>query len=494
MFKRLISLEWKAFIRSASAGKSIGLKILMVFLGLYFTLTFLLIGIGLYPLIEEYYPGEEPLYIVNRFLLLWLFAELSYRFFLQTLPVLDIKPLLILPILKRKVVNFVLLKSLFSFFNFLPLLVIVPFGIFNIYKNEFPVSSIFAWMIAMIGLTLSVNFANFIIKKRFTDNLKALIPVVSIIAVLALLEYFKIFEISFWFGKGLNEILTYPFLAIIPVLLFLFLFKWNQKNLENKFYLDATLNKSGKSADTKEFLWTRRFGELAPYLQLDLKLIWRNKRPKTAIYMSLLLLGYGLIFYTRDTYQDMPAVFVFVGIFMTGIFMMNFGQFVPAWDASYYPLIMAQNIPMDKYLNAKAGLITFSVVVLAILTTPYVYFGWRIFTLNLVCAVYNIGVNIPLLLYVGSFNKKRIDLDKSPFMNYQGTGAAQWLVGIPLMAIPVFLFWIFYKLSSFEGGMLFLLALGLIGLLFRNQAIDFIAQVYKRKKYAMIEGFKQRDN
>lgn len=494
MFKRLISLEWKAFIRSASAGKSIGLKILMVFLGLYFTLAFLLIGIGLYPLIQEYFPGEEPLYIVNRFMLLWLFAELSYRFFLQTLPVLDIKPLLILPIHKRKVVNFVLLKSLVSFFNFLPLLIIVPFGIFNIYKNEFPVSSILAWMIAMIGLTLSVNFANFIIKKRFTDNLKTLIPVMLIIVILAILEYFKSFEISFWFAKGLNAILTYPFLAIIPVILFLILYKWNQKDLESKFYLDVSLNENKKNADTKEFLWTSRFGDLAPYLQLDLKLIWRNKRPKTAIYMSLLLLGYGLMFYTNDTYQDIPGFFVFVGIFMTGIFMMNFGQFVPAWDASYYPLMMSQNIPMNKYLNAKAGLITFSVVVLAILTTPYVYFGWRIFVLNLVCAVYNIGINIPLLLYVGSFNKKRIDLDKSPFMNYQGTGAAQWLVGIPLMAIPVLLFWVFYKLISYEAGMAFLFILGVMGLLLRNQAIDFIAEVYKRKKYAMIEGFKQKDN
>jgi len=494
MFKSLISLEWKAFVRSANFGKSIGLKILMVFLGLYFTLAFLMMGIGLYPLIQEYFPGEEPLFLVNRFVLIWLLIELSYRFLLQTLPVLDIKPLLILPIKKRKVVNFVLLKSIYSFFNFLPLLIIIPFGIFNIYKNEFPLTSILAWMIAMIGLTLSVNFANFIIKKRFTDNLKALIPVMLIIAILALMEYFKIFESSFWFAKGLNAIFTVPFLAIIPVMFFLILFKWNQKDLENKFYLDGTLNENKKNADTKEFLWTSRFGELAPYLQLDLKLIWRNKRPKTAIYMSLLLLGYGLIFYTNDTYQDIPGFFVFVGIFMTGIFMMNFGQFVPAWDASYYPLIMSQNIPMDKYLTAKAGLISFSVVVLAILATPYVYFGWKIFVLNLICAVYNIGINIPLLLYAGSFNKKRIDLDKSPFMNYQGTGAAQWLVGIPLMALPVFLFWIFYRLISYEAGMAFLFLLGVMGLLLRNRAIDFIAQVYKRKKYAMIEGFKQKAN
>ncbi|MCF4100665.1 DUF5687 family protein [Gillisia sp. M10.2A] len=492
MFKRLISLELKSFFRSASFGKSIGLKILMGFLGLYFTAMFLLFGVGLYSLIKEYFPNEIPIFLANRFVLIWLVLELGYRFMLQTLPVLNIKPLLILPVKKRKVVNFVLIKSLYSFFNFLPLLIIIPFGLFNIYKNEFETLPVLAWMLAMFGLTLTVNFANFIIKKRFTDNLKALVPIAVVGVTLALLDYFNIFQSSVWFGKGLDKIIEQPALSLIPVAVFLLLYKWNQKNLEGKFYLDGSLKTKVKSADTNQFLWTRRFGELAPYLQQDLKLIWRNKRPKSAIFMSLLFLGYGLFFYTQDSYYDNPWFFVFVGIFITGIFMLNFGQFVPAWDAGYYPMIMAQNIPLKKYLTAKAGLISFSVVVLTILATPYVYFGWRIFLLNIACAIYNIGINTPLLLYSGSFNRKRIDLDKSPFMNYQGTGAAQWIIGIPLLVIPVLLFWLFYKFISFESGMIFLVTAGLIGIFLRNQAIGFIAQVYKRKKYAMIEGFKQK--
>src|SRR5690606_33180092 len=136
MFKRLLTLKWKAFFRSANLGKSIGLKILMAFLALYFISIFLLAGIGLYPLIEKYMPNEEPMRVVNRFVLLWLLAEFAIRFFLQTLPVLDIKPLLPLPVAKRKVVNFVLFKSIFSIFNLLPLLIIIPFGIFSIDRKS----------------------------------------------------------------------------------------------------------------------------------------------------------------------------------------------------------------------------------------------------------------------------------------------------------------------------------------------------------------------
>ncbi|CAN5348839.1 DUF5687 family protein [soil metagenome] len=492
MLKRLLTLEWKAFFRSANFEKSLGLKIMMAFLAIYFITIFLLAGIGLYPVITKYIPNEDPLNVVNHYVMLWLLAEIGVRFFLQTLPVLAIKPLLILPIKKRKLVNFVLLKSLFSFFNLLPVMVIVPFGIYNIFKSPHSLAGIILWMVAMTCLSLSMNFVNLIVKKQFTDNLKALLPAGFIVLGLFILDYLAIFEISVYVGKLLNYIILYPLLGLIPVLLLACLYIWNMMDLEGKLFLDSSLKEKIKGANIREFLWTRRFGDLAPYLQHDLKMIWRNKRPKTAVYLSFLLLGYGLIFYPKDIYYEMPAVFVFVGIFMTGIFMINYGQFIPAWDAGYYPLIMSQDIPITRYLMAKAILITGSVVGLTILTTPYLYFGWQIFLLNIVCAVYNIGVNIPILLYAGSFNRKRIDLDKAPFMNYQGTGAAQWLVGIPLMVIPVFFFWVFNKFVSYESAVLVILAMGILGLLLRSHAITFIARIYKRKKYGMIAGFKQQ--
>jgi hypothetical protein len=52
--------------------------------------------------------------------------------------------------------------------------------------------------------------------------------------------------------------------------------------------------------------------------------------------MSLIILFYGLIVYINPAYKDTPVFFVFVGILMTGVFMLNYGQFVPAWDSNYY--------------------------------------------------------------------------------------------------------------------------------------------------------------
>lgn len=236
--------------------------------------------------------------------------------------------------------------------------------------------------------------------------------------------------------------------------------------------------------------WTNRFGDLAPFLQLDLRLILRNKRAKSTLTLSFIMLFYGLLFYNNPRYEN-SMMLIFVGIFITGIFTINFGQFIPAWDSGYYSMLMSQRISFKLYLNAKATLMYISIVVLALLSTPYAYFGWKILLINLACALYNIGINVPLLLYFGSFNKKRIDLDKSPMFNYQGTGVAQWLVTIPLIGMPLLIWWLLSKFIDSNLATIGLGLFGLVGYFLKNIIINEIAKAYQKRKYLMIDGFKE---
>ena len=185
--------------------------------------------------------------------------------------------------------------------------------------------------------------------------------------------------------------------------------------------MDASLKTKTKEAKTSELAWTKRFGDMGTFLQLDLKMIWRNKRTKAQVFISLLFAVLWSYYFIRK--KSMPIwcpCSAFLGIFMTGIFLTNFGQFIPAWDSSYYGMMMSQNIPLRKYLESKASLISVSVVAMFLLTIPYVYFGWDKLAINFGTALYNLGVNIPVILYFGSYNKKRIDLEKSPSWKYAG--------------------------------------------------------------------------
>ena len=61
MFKRFLQLEWKAFFRAASLGQSLGLKIFLGFLAIYILGSCLVLGVALYPILEEIFPGQVPM-------------------------------------------------------------------------------------------------------------------------------------------------------------------------------------------------------------------------------------------------------------------------------------------------------------------------------------------------------------------------------------------------------------------------------------------------
>ncbi len=490
MIKHFINLEWKSVFRDSNFGKSIGAKILMGFLGLWLLLTFTGAGIILYPALKKFFPDKDPLLLVNSFIFYWILGDLMFRFFFQKLPVMSVKPLLTLPIKRRKIVNYVLGKSAISFFNFLPLFLIVPFGIILIYK-DYPVGSVLAWMLALIVWTLINNFLNFIIESFSSKTDLAFLPLVVSSGVLYALDYFGIISFGHILSNVFNAIYNNPVLISVLVVVLIGLYFINFKILRKKLFLDASLKNKVAEVSTSNLEWTKNFGDIAPFMQLDLKLIWRNKRSKSTVWMLLLGLCYGLFFYPQPTYVDMPWFFIFIGIFSTGIFLMNFGQFIPAWDSSYYKMLMSQNIKYERYLQSKFMLMAMSVVIMFLLGIPYVYFGWKILLAHFAAAIYNIGVNTHVIMYGGSFNRKRINLDQKAAFNYQGTGAVQWLIGIPLMIIPAAIFGVFYAIFNFEIGCLVMGLLGVIGIIFHQKLMRFITKKYLESKYKMIDAFNQ---
>jgi len=490
MIKHFINLEWKAFFRSASFGKSLAIKILMGFFALYFMVMFLAMGFVMDKILKETYPDLDPLVAFSGLLFYWIIGDLLIRFFFQKLPVMSVKPLLTLPVKRKSVVNFVLGKSALSFINFLPLFAIIPFGL-KLIANDYNTSTVLIWMFVIVLITLINNFLNFIIESLSAKTELSFLPIIVFAGSLFALNHFNIINIAEALSKGVTAITENPILLIVPILILISLYIYNFKILRQKLFLDSGLKAKIKEVNASSLEWTKNFGDIAPFMQLDLKLIWRNKRTKSSVWIMLLGLLYGLFFYTNPKFQGIPSFFIFVGVFSTGIFLINFGQFIPAWDSSYYKLLMSQNIKYEQYLKSKFTLMAVSVIILFVLGIPYVFFGWKILLAHFAAAIYNIGVNTHVILYGGSFNRKKIDLSQKAAFNYQGTGAVQWLIGIPLLLLPMGLFALFYFLIGFEIACLILALLGVIGIVFHQKLMTIITQKYLDSKYKMINAFDQ---
>ncbi|KAA5827401.1 hypothetical protein FPF71_00720 [Algibacter amylolyticus] len=490
MIKRFLSLEWKSFFRSASFGKSLGIKIFMGFLSLYLIAMFLILGIGLFPALQEFFPESDPLLIVNSFLFYWILGDLVIRFFFQKLPVMSVMPLLVLPIKRSKIVNYVLGKSVFSFFNALPLFAIIPFGVTLIVK-DYPVSQVIGWMAALIVVVLIINFLNFIVESFSAEKELSFLPILVLAGGLYGLNHFNVVSFSEIIGNGFNAIYNQSVFIVVPILILLACYVLNFKLLKQKLFLDSGLKTKIKEVNTSNLDWTKNFGDIAPFLQLDLKLIWRNKRTKSTVWMVVFGLLYGLVFYVNPQFISMTPSYIFVGVFSTGIFLMNFGQFVPAWDSSYYGLLMTQNLKYEQYLKSKFTLMALSVLILFVLGIPYVYFGWKVLFAHFAAAIYNMGVNTHVILLGGSFNRKKINLNEKAVFNYQGTGAVQWLIGIPILLLPMGIFAVVYFLTGFEIACLVLIILGIVGIVFHQKIMKLITKKYTDSKYKMIDAFNQ---
>ncbi|MGI9532301.1 DUF5687 family protein [Lutimonas sp.] len=490
MVSDFIRLEWKQFIRSSYWQKSVVLNIFLVFIALYFILVFLGLGIALYPILKEKMPDTDPFDTVNKFLFFWFLADLLIRFFFQKLPVMTVKPLLTLPVKKNKIVHYVLGKSVFSFFNFLPLFTVIPLG-FTLLYNGYNTTSTVNWMVFMILATQIINFLNFIIESKSAASDLAMLPILSLVGILYFLNQFEIVSLDSFIFTQVKWMISNSFLLLIPMGILALLYGINFKMLKNQLYLDQSLKSKVNEANTSDLSWTNRFGKSAPFLQLDLRMLWRNKRPRSSVFIVLIGLFYGLIFYPNPQYQEMPAMYVFVGIFVTGIFLINFGQFIPAWDSGYYKLLMSQNIPYKDYLQSKYLLMASSAFLMFVLSIPYVYFGWKVLLIHFVAMIYNVGINTHVLLYAGSFNRKKINLSERAAFNYQGTGAVQWLVGIPLLLLPIGLFYLTHTFINFQSGIALLTLLGIFGIVFHEKLMKFITKKYIDNKYIMVNAFDQ---
>ena len=119
------------------------------------------------------------------------------------------------------------------------------------------------------------------------------------------------------------------------------------------------------------------------------------------------------------------------------------------------------------------------------------YFGLKILVAHFAAAVYNIGINTHVILLGGAFNRKKIELDQKAAFNFQGTGAVQWLIGIPLMLMPMGIFALINWLVNFEMATATLLILGFLGIIFHQKIMNAITKKYLNSKYKMIDAFSQ---
>ena len=125
----LLKQEFRKGFRSQAFYRGLAVKLFMGFMTLYFAAIFITIGFSLGKILEEVHDTRTPLELINGASVYIILAALTIRFFMQSLNTLNLQAYQSLPVKRSTLVNFILLKPLFSIGNYLTLLVVIPFAV-----------------------------------------------------------------------------------------------------------------------------------------------------------------------------------------------------------------------------------------------------------------------------------------------------------------------------------------------------------------------------
>jgi hypothetical protein len=207
--------------------------------------------------------------------------------------------------------------------------------------------------------------------------------------------------------------------------------------------------------------------------------------------LSLVFLLYGFIFYTEENLGN-NFILILTGVIMTSMFAINYGQLSFSWESSYFDNYLSRQISPFNYIKSKYLIFAFSSISGYIITLPYILIDYKIGLINTAVMLYSIGISSVILLYFSTYNSSRIDLDKNQFMNYQGTGANQFLMVIPIMVFPILISLAFKYFGFPQYGFYALGIIGIIGIVFSKYLIQIVANQYVKRKYQLARNFRQR--
>lgn len=491
MIFTLLSHQWKSFWRRRGAGRNLALQLLFGFLILYLLGCAVVLGFALKPLLQQLFPHQDIIEIFCGFTLYYFGLDIVIRLAMQELPVLTVTPYLSQNIRRRQLVSFLNIRSVFHFFNLLPLILFFPF-ILTAMPPAYSWPATIAFAVGVLSLTAFNHFLLLYTKRKIIINSWWMIGCIGLLLACSVLDRMNILPIRKMSTAYFTGLLHHPWLAAVPVVMATLAFETNRRMLLRNLYVEE-IRSGQKRRRSFDYGWLRHWGAVGDLMALDMRLIARNRRPRSVMMISAAFLCYGFIFYQPRNIQPMNFLMVlFCGLFMTGVFLIQYGRFGFAWQSRHFDGLLAANLSIEEYIRSKSTLYMLATTLAFIVSTVYGFLDWRLVLIEGAAWLYNMGVTVPLSLWASMLNYRAIDIDKSAMFNYQGSGGAETFYSVVVFLSPFLIYLPVSLIFSPWTGIAAIAATGAIGLLFRGRLIVLLTKEFYHRKYRMLQGFREK--
>ena len=490
IYVALLRNQWRSFVRSFQ-GKRLWLIGLGLFpLALY--VLFVLVVLGLFFDKIVWIPKGDlgSVGLLNAHLLTLFFGMLVLRFFFQRPPRMEILPYLHLPLKRTQLVQYFQAASLVSLHNVYPLLFFVPFWARYVAGGPWGSATALAWLMSLFVCLLLSHYLNTLIRIALDRYAKAFLIVATAIIGFQLIDQL----LGAHLVNRASSLLFDPLIrGDLRLLLPLTLLTLGAFVVSSQALLHTLRTERVAATQRQRALpGVLTFGRspIGNLIVLEMMMMWRNKRTKQYVLISI---GVSTA-YTALLLSDYNAIFgnvmaAAVGLFASGVFALNYGQLMFAWESRYFDGLLARKIQLQHMVLAKFMVLMGSCLGLFVLSLPL--FFWlppNLLMLHVVFLFYNAGVTSILMLALAVFNRKRVNSAEGSFFNYQGFSLMHWLWIIPTILPPALL--LFFLEATPETAMSFIAMLGLISMLLIWPWSMVLSRFLARRKYLMAAGFR----
>lgn len=232
---------------------------------------------------------------------------------------------------------------------------------------------------------------------------------------------------------------------------------------------------------------------MPPHLiQLEWRLILRNRRA-----LLLLLLGgmlpMPLLFIAPAVYALSPVQTSLLALAFTSGAWLTYGTYLIAWEGSFFHLLMTLPISLRAYLQAKAWLLFLmcSLQTLIAVLISAVFLGNSVTALLGGAFLYNLGINLPITIFMGQFNLKKIDLETGSVIFTEQSG---WNILYALLFFgPAMLLALFiHTYTSNTAIPLYFAGAGLLGIALCWPMFNHTVGCFERRRYELLNAYHQK--
>lgn len=218
-------------------------------------------------------PNREPYHVMNAVALIFILAlDFLLRIPFQKTPTQEVKPYLLLPVKRNRIIDFLLIRSGLSLFNLFWLFMFVPFSFITITKY-FGISGVLTYLIGIWLLIVANNYWYLLCRTLINERIWWVLLPIAFYGGLGCLAFIPEDSPLFYFfmdlGDGYINGNILCFLGTILVIAILWLI--NRKIMSGLIYAELAKVDDTRIKHVSEYKFFERYGEVGEYMRLELK-------------------------------------------------------------------------------------------------------------------------------------------------------------------------------------------------------------------------------